>query len=196
VQVKVSAGTKSSNTLLERVLALDRSDESVSDQIKEACRLVGVNFDDSYVTHGADPGKSYISQQQHLDEWTLRWLLKRMLSEEIQLDSPCLNYLAWLLLDVLTSRLSTRKVAILFDAHNFCTGLQKTLQWLLEYLLRTSHYNHSLRLAIDVRAQALLHWLIRMNPQGSVKEALQRQSRRARRWRRRTFQDYKAQLDE
>jgi hypothetical protein len=136
VQVKVSAGTKSSNTLLERVLALDRSDESVSDQIKEACRLVGVNFDDSYVTHGADPGKSYISQQQHLDEWTLRWLLKRMLSEEIQLDSPCLNYLAWLLLDVLTSRLSTRKVAILFDAHNFCTGLQKTLQWLLEYSSR------------------------------------------------------------
>jgi hypothetical protein len=67
------------------------------------------------------------------EEWTLRWLLKRLGADgTINATHACLNFRSWLLLKVLAARLPTAVTARHLQQLGFLATLQMTLQWIAQ----------------------------------------------------------------
>ncbi|MCJ1389850.1 hypothetical protein MMC18_002707 [Xylographa bjoerkii] len=124
------------NTLQQRVTALDRSTERFSIQIAEAYSLLNIEADSVTSTYSqAGSEEEARIGFTPKEQWVMRWLLKRFEGDTVQLGSPCLEPRAWILLRIVVARLPLTVTARLLSAHKFMTTVQKTLDWLSPYVL-------------------------------------------------------------
>ena len=118
--------------LVERITALDRSTAPPADQIGEALSLVGLKLpaDGQLFSYDLSTDKSLFTYNS-LDEWTLRWLLKRLHSKNVETESLCVRYEAWLLLAQLVARLPIKVIARLFQGSLLSLTILRTFEWLI-----------------------------------------------------------------
>ena len=134
-------------TARRSILILDKSSEPFRTQISDACTILGIRIE------GKDRPLPSLQQVQEQigsfdprEEWALRWLLKKLQSDDIHPGrcdisfpyrdtgltgpSPCLEPTAWLLLHSLVARLPVTNVARLLSTFKFTTIVKDTFQWL------------------------------------------------------------------
>ena len=111
--------------LVGQINALDRSDDSFSTLLETVLRLLNCtpkSLNKGLFQHGPTP----------LDEWALRWLLKRMRSNQKTYDDPQVDSRAWSLSLVLVTKLNTNTVARILDELKFPIIVYDSIQRLHE----------------------------------------------------------------
>ena len=117
--------------LVERIKVLDHSNAPFSDQLRDASDLINFNLTNgerslSYqITNDPTP-----SRHNPKDEWTLRWLLKRLHTESLTVESPSVRSEAWMLLGKLVTKLPVKTLARLLQASSLTSIMLRVLEWL------------------------------------------------------------------
>ncbi|KAL8714502.1 MAG: hypothetical protein Q9225_006550 [Loekoesia sp. 1 TL-2023] len=111
---------------LRNILSLDKSTDPLPTQIEEACNILEINL--LPFEHAAQAIKPEYSRYGPREEWTLRWLLKKLEGAESNSQSICLELSLWQLLRELVRRLPVANLARLLRAHGFINIVIKTLR--------------------------------------------------------------------
>ncbi|KAL8815983.1 MAG: hypothetical protein Q9223_004941 [Gallowayella weberi] len=116
------------------ILLLDKSTQPLALQIREACKILGIQL----------PAAAETSHQQERstragprEEWALRWLLKKLEHPE-----ACLDLDLWSLFRELIPRLPLANLARLLRDHGFLAILLTTLSSFEERVDRTNEKRH------------------------------------------------------
>ena len=109
---------------------LEKSKEPFEKVLAQAGKILNIQVNNDTRNYAGLFGTSSIlSPFVPLDEWALKWLLKRLQEDASQHDSPCLSPRAWSLIQALITRMPIRATARLIRICNFTFILQKTLQY-------------------------------------------------------------------
>ncbi|KAL9604603.1 MAG: hypothetical protein Q9219_000323 [cf. Caloplaca sp. 3 TL-2023] len=118
--------------VLRNILLLDKSTEPLASQIDEACDILGITISLSESTARAvQPGSSQYGPRE---EWTVRWLLKKLEATGSCSQSACFEPKLWQLFRELATRLPVSNLARLLRTHGFLNILLKTLKSLANLL--------------------------------------------------------------
>ncbi|KAL8918065.1 MAG: hypothetical protein Q9208_007587 [Pyrenodesmia sp. 3 TL-2023] len=126
-----------SQPALRNILLLDKSTWPLSAQIDEACEILGIKL-----PLPADEPKTYDQSHNHYgprEEWTLRWLLKKLEGAESGIQSIYVEPKVWLLFQELIRCFPVATLARLLRTHGFTKVLSKTMETLGNTLERQKH---------------------------------------------------------
>ena len=113
------------------ILLLDKSEEPFETLLTRAGEILNIQLTDEPSCYAKLFENSAVSNPfVPLDEWALKWLLKRFQEDTSQQDSLCLSPRAWSLIQALIVRIPISVTARLIRMHNFTSILHKTLQYL------------------------------------------------------------------
>ena len=117
--------------LIGRVTALEKSQSAFASLLPALLKLLRLAAD-SCNTFPSQ--KALVKEVNHgftpLDEWALKWLLKRMSSGEVGLESPAMDHRAWYLLLRLISRLNIEIFARILSESKLPQVLEATAECL------------------------------------------------------------------
>lgn len=123
--------------LVDQITALDRSTAPFHEQIVEAFSLVKLDYLEEDRLFSYEPfSDSLLSDYNPIDEWTLRWLLKRLSAGTADAESARATYGTWLLLTQLAVKLPVKVIARLLQPSSLVSATLQALEWLKA---RTAH---------------------------------------------------------
>lgn len=145
-----------SNWLQDRIIALDRSNDPILTQIDNAYLILGLESTDWQKLCSFKTAVDLEQILNPVEEWILRWLLKRFsagyqpdrsgytyhekqLWRYLQRYSLSLEPKAWALLTILVARLPTLITARLLNSFKFPEILKTTLGWASHQTQTTGH---------------------------------------------------------
>ena len=134
-------------TTRRSILTLDKSNEPIQIQIDEACDILGIRLNvQNQVVSFDQQDQQEITLCGPREEWALRWLLKKLQSDDIHFDrcgtsfpssdailiglSPCLIPKTWLFLQSLVARVPLTNTTRLLSTYKFTAIVRNTFQWL------------------------------------------------------------------
>lgn len=127
----MEGASEAGRVLVERITALDRSTEPFAAQLQTAFNLVGLRLIESerIFSHelSNDPSLLHFTPK---DEWTLRWLLKKLDTRPVQAGGPCTRFESWILLSQLFTKLPVKTIARHIQNGVLTKALLETLNWL------------------------------------------------------------------
>ncbi|KAL8773274.1 MAG: hypothetical protein Q9203_004499 [Teloschistes exilis] len=114
----------------QNILSLNDSTSPLVEQIETACKILDIELEGS--SDGLGNARKYPDSQGPREEWTLRWLLKKLETAEGNSPSVVLELKVWLLFGELIPRLPLTNLARLLRDHGFLNILQNTLKSLAD----------------------------------------------------------------
>ncbi|KAL8994716.1 MAG: hypothetical protein Q9169_005380 [Polycauliona sp. 2 TL-2023] len=123
---------------LRNILLLDKSTEPLASQVQEACSILGITLPTP--DHGAQTSSQQSTRSGPREEWTLRWLLKKVDGLTQGSQSVHLELGVWLLIEVLIVRLPVANLARLLRDHHFLSIVLNTFS-----SIRSSYDVHQTR---------------------------------------------------
>ncbi|KAL8852474.1 MAG: hypothetical protein Q9221_002597 [Calogaya cf. arnoldii] len=115
---------------LRNILLLDKSTAPLASQVQEACSILGIQL--PLLDHENDQDSQQTTRSGPREEWTLRWLLKKLEGSSPGLQSAYLELDVWLLFQELISRLPAANLARLLRDHGFLDIVLGTLRSMQE----------------------------------------------------------------
>ncbi|KAL8826819.1 MAG: hypothetical protein Q9170_007260 [Blastenia crenularia] len=117
------------------ILSLDKSTEPLSVQIDKACKILGVQSPSP--SHVYQPIPSEGARYGPREEWTLRWLLKKLEGAGSDTQSIHLEVKLWQLIRHLILRVPVANLARLLRFHAFINLLSNTLNEIEDFIQKT-----------------------------------------------------------
>ncbi|KAL8960512.1 MAG: hypothetical protein Q9193_002795, partial [Seirophora villosa] len=124
-------------TSLRDILSVDKSTAPLTTQIDEACDILKIST--VYTGKANDERKRCNGQQGPREEWTLRWLLKKLEGTGPDAKSVYLESKVWSLILELVQRLRVPNLARLLRTHNFIKILANALRTVEDTLRDGKH---------------------------------------------------------
>ncbi|KAL8669778.1 MAG: hypothetical protein Q9168_005640 [Polycauliona sp. 1 TL-2023] len=115
---------------LRNILLLDKSTAPLASQVQEACSILGITLPQT--DHGPDQCSTNFTRSGPREEWTLRWLLKKLEGSTPGLHSSFLGLDIWLLFKELVTRVPVANLARLLRDHGFFDIVLKALRSIQE----------------------------------------------------------------
>ncbi|KAL8759591.1 MAG: hypothetical protein Q9184_003574 [Pyrenodesmia sp. 2 TL-2023] len=123
--------------VLRNILLLDKSTSPLSAQIDEACEILGIKL-----PFRGDEPKTYDESYNHYgprEEWTMRWLLKKLEGAESEIQSIYVEPKVWLMFHELIRCFPVATLAHLLRTHGFVKILSNTMKTLGDILEKQKH---------------------------------------------------------
>ncbi|KAL8934781.1 MAG: hypothetical protein Q9216_005735 [Gyalolechia sp. 2 TL-2023] len=117
---------------LPNILSLDKSTDSLTSQINEACNILGLS--PHFTGRSAQICQPARGSYGPREEWTMRWLLKKLEGPGSDSQSACLAPRVWQLIRELLPRLPVANLARLLRNHGFVDIFLKTFKALRDTL--------------------------------------------------------------